>query len=117
MPKFYGPFKIVKVNDNGVTYELKHCEDDTKLKHHHRKWRRFYKQPKYLLNNEMFKKLCESFLNNGNLDLVCPDVFPELRDYDDSSVIPSDDSYLVNVSNEKLLNDTSESSKQSEFSD
>ena len=53
--KFDGPFKIVKVNDNGVTYQILNEGTQTIIRAHHSKLR-FYKQaPKYIRINSRYK--------------------------------------------------------------
>ena len=57
LPRFVGPYKIVKVNSLGVTYELEDCETKGVIKSHHSKLKIFKLPPKYLSSNDLYLRL------------------------------------------------------------
>ena len=57
MPRFCGPYKIMRVDSLGVTYELEDCETRAVIKSHHSKLKIFKPPPKYLSTNELYLRL------------------------------------------------------------
>ena len=55
LPRFHGPYEVLKVNDNGVTYLIGN-EDGTQ-RAHHTQLRRFHEPPKYLLESDAYTRL------------------------------------------------------------
>ena len=47
-PRFEGPYRVTKVHDNGVAYELARLSDGIRVKTHHSKLRRYVSRPTYL---------------------------------------------------------------------
>ena len=56
-PKFKGPYKISKVNENGVTYQLINPNSGAVIRTHHAKLRVYKLPPIYLSNNALYKEL------------------------------------------------------------
>lgn len=48
LPNFQGPFTVVKLQSNGVTYELKEPDSNRIIKAHHRQLREFKELPNYI---------------------------------------------------------------------
>ena len=69
--RYSGPFKVVRVNDNKVTYQLKDEKSSKIIRAHHRDIVIFRVPPGYLCNHPWFSKVDDI---NVNLD----------RDYDDN---------------------------------
>src|SRR5678816_4050268 len=55
-PRYHGPYEIVQVNDNKVTYVLKSPGDGRQYKSHHRQLRLWKMPPDYLRNNPTFQR-------------------------------------------------------------
>jgi hypothetical protein len=56
-PKFKGPFKVTRVNDNGVTYDLSHLTTDQVIRAHHSQLRSYRQPPKYLVDHPAYSCL------------------------------------------------------------
>ena len=55
--RYSGPYKIVKVNLNRVTYIIKGLSDGREHKVHHTQLRRYYLAPNYLLNHSSYDRI------------------------------------------------------------
>ena len=55
--RYSGPYKIVKVNLNRVTYIIKGLSDGREQKVHHTQLRRYYLAPNYLLNHPSYDRI------------------------------------------------------------
>jgi hypothetical protein len=59
--RFKGPFKILKVNPNNVTYEIGNPDDENRIyKVHHRQLKKWQEPPTYLTDNPYWNQLEES---------------------------------------------------------
>ena len=110
LPKFSGPFKVIKVNSLGITYEIKNCSSGSVLKAHHGKLRIFKEPPNYLSKNELYSKL-----NRVNLG---EDVLNESNDsimVKDSSAQDDDECSGLSIGGGLLNSSCSENSESSEI--
>ena len=64
LPKYSGPYRVTKVNSNGVTYEISSDEIDKILRVHHSKLRFYKNPPRYILDHHMYKKHVEQLEDN-----------------------------------------------------
>ena len=83
-PRYEGPYQIIKINNNGVSYVLKDGKD-TEIRAHHSQLRRYVKTPDYLRRE----------IASVDLPLKSPaqSVLSEVSDYStDSDESSSDDS-------------------------
>ena len=68
--KFRGPFSIIVVNANGITYQLRHCGSGVEVGVHHSQLRQYIDPPAYLLNHP-----CCAYANEDQVgldELDCP---------------------------------------------
>jgi hypothetical protein len=59
-PNYSGPFRIIKVHENGVTYELDDLQSNKVVRAHHRDIHLFKKPPEYLTVHPYYKLLYET---------------------------------------------------------
>ena len=64
--RFQGPYRVVDVNPNQVTYVIEHCETGKLTRAHHSQLRRFHSPPQYLLSHPTYLSLVQLF--NDGLD-------------------------------------------------
>ena len=62
-PKFQGPFVVIKVNPNNVTYLLKSPQSDQVFRAHHSDLHSFKLPPRYLLEHPWFQEVNSQYLN------------------------------------------------------
>mgnify|MGYP000628023706 CR=1 FL=1 len=59
MEKFQGPYVVLKANDNGLTYVIKHLKSGKIERAHHGQLRRYMRPPLYIENHVFFRRLQE----------------------------------------------------------
>ena len=67
--RYEGPYKVIIVNGNKVTYIVQDMETKRAHRVHHTQLRRYYSPPKYLLDHPSYKRLStgdESYSGGGN---------------------------------------------------
>ena len=85
-PRFSGPYEVVRVNENGVTYVLTSERGTQKV--HHSQLRRFYEPPRYLLESDAYTRMAGVELESPAEDLDdphCPEGNEEYDTEDSSS--------------------------------
>ena len=55
--RFTGPFTIIKVNENGVTYLMEDASTGAQVRVHHSQLRKFHEPPSYIVNHPCFLRL------------------------------------------------------------
>ena len=58
-PRYTGPYEVIKVNRNGVTYELQEISTRKIVKGHHVQLKRWKQPPQYILNHVKNDKIVE----------------------------------------------------------
>lgn len=85
-PRHVGPFSIIKVNENGVTYEIKSNVDNRVLRIHHVQLHRWMERPSYLVSHKYYRG---SAGDAGVVDEQVSDLLNKVAGLDGS-----DDSFL-----------------------
>jgi hypothetical protein len=116
-PRFEGPYSVVTVHQNGVTYEMQRVDDQQVIRAHHSQLKRYLIPPNYLSEHPYFK------LINGRVEDDIPVVPVEIAPgrLITSAYYSSDSSSGVSDSEESLseesLSDESDSSLGGSSSD
>ena len=79
--RFEGPYSVIKVNKNGVTYVLKHKTTAHEVRAHHSQLRPYHLPPAYIRNHPYFQELKakpEDAFNSGEDDR-CEDQLPHFK--------------------------------------
>lgn len=105
---FTGPYKVIKVNDNGITYQLMDESTAAVIRAHHSKLRIYRKVPAYIARHPLYKDLCGNAseavdgCNYRMDDIACSAGFAMDTD-DESSSSSCRNSYLsINKSNDSI---------------
>ena len=83
--RYQGPYTVDKVNENGLTYELKEANCDHLVRAHHTQLRPYKLPPKYIVDNPCYKRLV-----SGCLDPV--EECSEVIHYSFDAYVPTSDS-------------------------
>ncbi|KAL7631326.1 UNVERIFIED_CONTAM: hypothetical protein RMT77_018372 [Armadillidium vulgare] len=55
-PRYYGPYKVIQIQSNGVTYVIESEKDGRQCRVHHKQLRKWKVPPEYLRNSPVFQK-------------------------------------------------------------
>ena len=55
--RFEGPFEVIKVNQNGITYQIRECETGSCFRAHHGQLKKYIQPPKYLVRHPAYSML------------------------------------------------------------
>ena len=82
--KYKGPYRIHKVNGNGLTYEVRSESDGSVVRAHHTQLRPYKPTPSYIRESSIYNKLMNDCLDDDNDD-VNIDFASGVIEYSDSS--------------------------------
>ena len=100
-PRYTGPYQVIKVNRNGVTYELSEISTNRIIKGHHVQLKKWKQPPQYILNHVSKDKIVEE---RSNVDSYCPVILGcRSESYSSDTDSTSEDSYTPPITRTKRV--------------